>query len=88
MNITYADTYSYGDDFDVLLESVSGARVRSTGVLNNIRFEYYDYVFIIIGPGGVYEPEYSVTGNLQQSLSITMVEGDITVLDALMGRQL
>ena len=61
------------------------ARISSTRVLNNVLFEYLDYQFVIIGPDGVYEPVYNVTGNIEQALSITKVRGYIRNLDGLMG---
>ena len=84
-NGSYVNAFNYGADFDVLLDGATGARVSSVGILNNIQFKYLDYVFIIIGPGGVYMPDYFVTGNLQLALSVTMWEGDITQLTSLMG---
>ena len=73
------------DSFNVLLDGVTGARVFNLPQLHNIQFEFLDYVFIIIGPGGIYQPDYDVTGNLQQALSITLWQGDVTQLDSLMG---
>ena len=78
-------TFDYGDSFDVLLDSVTGARLSTTDVLFNMQFEFLDYVFIMVGSNGIYPPVFNVTGNLEQSLSITMWEGDILEMDALMG---
>ena len=84
-NATYYEVFSYNDDFDLLIDPETNARVRSTNVLFNIAFEVFDYLFIIIAPGGIYPPVYDVTGNQQQALSVTMLEGDIQLMDALMG---
>ena len=84
-NGTITVPFSYTDNFNVLANGPTGARVFSLPELHNVQFEFLDYVFIIIGPGGIYRPDYDVTGNLQQALSITMLEGDITQMRALMG---
>ena len=84
-NGTYANSFSYTDSFNVLLDGVLGARIFTLPDLHNIQFEFLDYVFIIIGPNGIYPPEYDVTGNLQLALSATMWDGDITQLGSLMG---
>ena len=85
-NSTYLQHFNYEEVFNVLLDIVTGARVSSTNVLYNVRFEFLDYVFIIIGTGGIYEPDYDVTGNVQQQLSVTMTAGDVQQMGALMGR--
>ena len=75
----------YKDHFDVLLDKASGARVRSTDVKYNVIFEILDYVFVIIGPGGIYPPVYEATGELEQSMSITMWKGNTQKMSSLMG---
>ena len=87
-NGTYGNSFSYTDSFNLLVDGVTGARVFSLPDLHNIQLEFLDYVFVIIGPDGIYRPEYDVTGNLQQALSATMWEGDITQLGSLMGMDL
>ena len=69
----------------MLLDGTTGFKAFTLPESSNIQVEFLDYVFIVVGPGGIYPPDYDVTGNLQQALSVTMWDGDITQMRSLMG---
>ena len=87
-NATYSETFNYTDSFSVVLDEGTGTRVYSLLESRNVQFEFLDYVFIIIGQGGIYSPDYQATWHLQHALSVTLWEGDITQMSSLMGKNL